>query len=1367
MIGHAMPAAGMAGLIKAALSLYHKVLPPTLNVEEPNPDLELEKTPFYLNTETRPWIHPPASEAPRRAGVNAFGFGGINTHAILEEHPSADTDAVQSHSPRFESEVCLLSADSRAALVERAREVLAFLGAHPEVDLKDVAYTLNVPLPQGAFRLAVVATGVADLQQKLGRAAERLRDPACQKIKEVQGVYFFAEPLKPAGRLAFLFPGEGSQYVNMLADLCLRFPEVRKCFDAMDEVFADHPRNWVPSELIFPRPSFSAEERVAAEAQLWQMEGALEAVVTATRALSTVLSRLEIRPDALVGHSTGEYAAMHAAGMMDLADEQRLARFARELNQFHYEQLAGGNQAPRATLVAVGGDSSAVSDFVAKAPGRLYLAMQNCPHQTVVVGAEEDADGLIEELGRRGLLYERLPFDRPYHTPLFGAYAKDLEDVLSRWVIARPQLPLYSCATQSPFPDELGEIRRLAVQQWMRPVEFQKTIEAMYADGVRLFVEVGPRGNLSAFVEDILRGRPHVAVGADSMSRPGITQLHHLVGLLAAHGVPMKLDYLYERRSPQTLALAGHEASPAATTGRAKRGRPMRLEIGWIPLILSEETASQLRARSSAAPAPSAPRPADHAASVPAHGKATGNGQAAPEPIAARPDPAPAAPPAVAEHGGRAPESHAGHVTAPSAPPVEQPMAAYWQTMDQFLTMQQDVMQAFLSGRTPAGTPADPPARTSSPEPVHALPAPAPAPPAAVAPPMDAPVAPATAAATTPVEPPAAAGPPAIARAEAAGKPASGAALDAKAIGDLLLKIVGERTGYPIDMIDLDQDLEADLGIDSIKRVEILGSFQQQTGLMQENDMEALAGRKTLRQVSEFLAERSQGQGGGASSPAPAPRAAAVAAAPAPRPFIGRVVSHVPGRQLIVHREVRPDEDLFLRDHLGHQVSVTDPDLTSLAVMPLTMSMEMMAEAAATLVPGLRLVGMREIRAHRWITLEGDTLALKLVASADPQAGGREVSVQIFEADGGSGAASPAVEGTMLFADAYPKAPPLGAFPLQGERPSKWTPETLYQDVMFHGPAFRGVVSMDRWGEDGALATLEVLPSTQLFRSVDRPALVTDPILLDQPGQVVGFWIAEHLERAYVIFPFRLEALHLYGEGPEPGTRLSCRARISLVGEQQMRSDLDVVDAEGHLRARMVGWWDQRFDVPRAFIHFLQAPRDIVLGEPCTVPAAGPGGRTGRGHRLSLDSFPKGFFTVHDGVWQRPLAHLVLGRREREQWRGLRLPRPQRLEWLLGRLVAKTALRLYLAEVHGRVLSPADIEIATDAQGRLHPSGDWTRGLPPLPGVAVSHADGVAVAVLDEGVPATSAQRSGHGNHAGDRADHPGGEARLASADEA
>jgi acyl transferase domain-containing protein len=172
MISHLIPAAGIAGMIKVALALYHKVLPATLHAENPNPALELHKTPFYLNTETRPWVH--GHQTPRRAGVNAFGFGGINGHAILEEHRGVDDPAASSYQQRWDTEVCIVEAADRDDLVADCRRLHGSL-SESTAELKDVAATLNLRSP-GPCRLGLVASSVSDLVEKLGRAAERLSD---------------------------------------------------------------------------------------------------------------------------------------------------------------------------------------------------------------------------------------------------------------------------------------------------------------------------------------------------------------------------------------------------------------------------------------------------------------------------------------------------------------------------------------------------------------------------------------------------------------------------------------------------------------------------------------------------------------------------------------------------------------------------------------------------------------------------------------------------------------------------------------------------------------------------------------------------------------------------------------------------------------------------------------------------------------------------------------------------------------------------------------------------------------------------------------------------------------------------------------
>ncbi len=322
MIGHAMPAAGMAGLIKAALSVYHRVMPPTRHAEHPHPLLDPSESAFALNATTRPWIHPDP-DTPRRAGVNAFGFAGINAHAVLEEHRASSDSIAPGGFRRWETEAILLSAPDRAGLIDRARALIAWLDRHRDESLKDVAATLNGgEHPPGSTRLGLVASSPADLSARLAATLPRLDDPSCRTIRDGRGVYYWDEPLFRAGSggLAFLFPGEGSQYPGMLADLCVHFPEVVRRFDISDRIALELGDRVPASEHLFG-PQRDQDG-------LWSTATAVNVVLSSQWAMYQLLIRLGLEPEAVVGHSSGELLALAAAGVLqtDRDLERQLGR---------------------------------------------------------------------------------------------------------------------------------------------------------------------------------------------------------------------------------------------------------------------------------------------------------------------------------------------------------------------------------------------------------------------------------------------------------------------------------------------------------------------------------------------------------------------------------------------------------------------------------------------------------------------------------------------------------------------------------------------------------------------------------------------------------------------------------------------------------------------------------------------------------------------------------------------------------------------------------------------------------------------------------------------------------------------------------
>ena len=446
----------------------------------------------------------------------------------------------------WDTEVFLFQARDREELSACLLAEHDFLTDHPDAPLADLAAQLAVDLQPGGVRVGVVSGSVEDLRTKLRRAADRLHDPECRQIRDAGGIYFTETPLANVGTLALLFPGEGAQYLNMLADLCPAFAEVEATFALCDRIAAEMGK---PEEslraVLHIASDATPEQRAAAEIKLRELGPSIFGVLVADLALVRVLQRLALPVGAMAGHSAGELAALLAAGAM--SEE---AVFGPGLGEA-LQASADDDRTDTAdsALLAVGAGRAVVTEIAeAVAGGGVMVAMDNCPHQCVAVGPP-DLVALVERaLQERGLLCERLPFHRPYHTPLFEPFMGPFRRLFDAVPFTTAQTPIYCGTTAALFPSEPNAIRQLTVDHWVSPVEFTKMIETMYDDGVRIFVEAGPRGNLSAFVEDILRGKPFVAIPANTTRRTGPTQINHLVAQLAAHHIPLDTRPLYEGR---------------------------------------------------------------------------------------------------------------------------------------------------------------------------------------------------------------------------------------------------------------------------------------------------------------------------------------------------------------------------------------------------------------------------------------------------------------------------------------------------------------------------------------------------------------------------------------------------------------------------------------------------------------------------------------------------------------------------------------------------------------------------------------------------------------------------------------------------
>jgi acyl transferase domain-containing protein len=450
----------------------------------------------------------------------------------------------------WDTEVLLFRGESRQRLKAIVQATADDLRRHPDTNLTDLAFALNSDLQPGGSRLALVAATAADAVTSLKRALQRLEDPECREIRGASGLYYASEPLFPGGKIAFLFPGEGAQYLGMLGDVRQAFPEVATFFAECDAMCRQAGDDGPTLTQVFLPPDDAGPDDLAhAKEELRRIDHAMLSVMMADWALYLVLERLGLSPDVVAGHSMGELVALWAAGCVEAGEGFMLPLIRETMEVMRKEEESA--QASY-VLLAVGAGRKSLAELIA-ALGEppIVIAMDNCPRQTVVVGPPEPMASLEAELQRRRVLFERLPFHRPYHTPLFAPMIQPVRELFQNYRFRAPRRPVYSCTTARPFPDDPEAIRELAIAHWAEPVRFSELIRNLHDDGVRLFVESGPRGNLCAFTEDVLGRLPCVAMPANVPRRSGLTQLNHLLGGLWSHHVPVELAALYEHRAPR------------------------------------------------------------------------------------------------------------------------------------------------------------------------------------------------------------------------------------------------------------------------------------------------------------------------------------------------------------------------------------------------------------------------------------------------------------------------------------------------------------------------------------------------------------------------------------------------------------------------------------------------------------------------------------------------------------------------------------------------------------------------------------------------------------------------------------------------
>lgn len=457
-IGHLDTAAGVAGLIKTVLALKHKAIPPSLNFEKPNPNIDFPNSPFFVNTALREWQ---TNGVPRRAGVNSFGIGGTNAHVIVEEAPAAGP----SRSSRSE-QLLVLSARTGAALESATANLLEHLKSEPEVDLVDAAYTLQVGRKNFSHRRALVCRDINEARNALEMFDSN--NVASQGQESV------------GASVAFMFPGQGAQHVNMGLDLYREEPTFREQIDLCSLLLVPHLGRDL-REVLYP--SAGAIEEM--ERQLRQTSLAQPALFVVEYALATLLKEWGVRPVAMIGHSLGEYVAACLAGVFTLKDALGLVAARGQMMQ----------EMPAGAMLAV---SLSADDLQPLLKGELCIAAINGPSLCVVSGPFEAVRRLEEELVQRGLEGRSLLTSHAFHSEMMQPILASFTERVAAVKLLPPQMPYLSNRTGDWATAEEATNPGYWANHLRHTVHFAAGLESLLSKTDAILLEVGPGQTLGS-----------------------------------------------------------------------------------------------------------------------------------------------------------------------------------------------------------------------------------------------------------------------------------------------------------------------------------------------------------------------------------------------------------------------------------------------------------------------------------------------------------------------------------------------------------------------------------------------------------------------------------------------------------------------------------------------------------------------------------------------------------------------------------------------------------------------------------------------------------------------------------------------------
>ncbi|MGW1718251.1 beta-ketoacyl synthase N-terminal-like domain-containing protein [Streptomyces sp. NPDC002156] len=1270
MIGHTMPAAGVAGLVKAALAVHHGMLLPTLHCDDPNP--ALAATRFRPLDRAAPW-ETTAEQPVRRAAVNAFGFGGINAHVVLEEAPGVrarGAAATPGASVRGSSALVPSTAVSPAPVPSAAvpstpapstpaPSTPASPATEPSVTVVEPerVLLLAADTPEGLAALldaddtAVLAAGLDATRTHPQAGPTRLGivDPTAKRLTLARravakgrawhgrsDVWFRPEPLRAEkavrggelGGLAFVFPGLEGDFDPRVDDIAAHF--------GLDGVLV------------------AGDER----AEVGDVGRHGFGVVGVGLLLDRALRRMGVVPDAVAGHSVGEWTAMAAAGLYD-GDEVGAFMATFDPDSVTVPGLAFG---------AIGAPAERVLTALAEegwADAGIVLSHDNAPNQSMVCGPEAAVDEFVRAFRARGVLSQVLPFQSGFHTPMLAPYLAPIEQAASSFKLQPPTVPVWSGTTAAPFPSGESAVRELFVRHLLEPVRFRQLVETMYAAGHRTFIQVGT-GQLGSLIGDTLSGHDHLVVAANSPHRGGLAQLRRVATALWVTGRATTPALPSPARSETTgNAAAPHVAGPSdrstepAGAGSPVRGDrpstrpPVRLDLGGALVSLDEGTLAGLRAELSPGRSFTGPSPTGAPAAPPGAG---------PSPVPAQRTYA--AGMLGATEMSRAAGLHGADGLTSQLDAASMPMLSQQASSARALGASESSGATGLPGTTGLTSPLDALAgRFPAAAELRAL---------------------LRETADTAAELIGAAG----RRPGAAANYAGGAARD---------------SGGPA----------GDSGIPGTAGTPSTVGPAGTPGPARPADPADLAGAALTGAFRQAFATPTGLSAPPTTTPAGVPHSAQGLRAPAPLSPAPHLRSTTPGRRPLpppqpteptppswrttVH--VSPDTMPYLLDHCFFPQRPGWPDVADRwPVVPATtivqhiMEAAEAAEAAETAQqtepgPPPIAVAVHNARFDQWLTATPSLDVDVTVTPVPTTPTHRAVSF------------GPRARATVELAPAYPDPATRPApWPIapSTERAPDHTAAQLYSERwMFHGPAFQGVTELTAMGESHVRGVITTPPAPGS--------------LLDNVGQILGYWIMATRTARTVVFPVGMREMRFYGAHPTPGTDVDCFVRITTLTDTFLEADVQLT-VGGRVWAVLSGWQDRRFDNDPQTRPVERFPERNTLSE----------GRPGAWVLLH-ERWPD--LASRDLIMRNSLGGEERSLYERHAPRGRR-------QWLLGRIAAKDAVRRWLWEQEGEGdVFPAEIRVHNDPSGRPYVTGLHGRTLPPLD-ISLAHRAEAGVAIV-------------------------------------